>query len=52
MNVLVEFLVEIPVVLVDALYEYQCLDPISRRRSEARLFDPNWEYERHGLLGH
>jgi hypothetical protein len=37
---------------VDALYEYQCWDPIARRRSEARLFDPTWEYDRHGLLGH
>jgi hypothetical protein len=44
--------VELPLVHVDALYEYQCLDPIARRRSEARLFDPTWDYDRHGLLGH
>jgi hypothetical protein len=44
--------VEIPLVHVDALYEYQCLDPIARHRSEARLLDPTWEYDRHGLLGH
>jgi hypothetical protein len=45
-------IVEIPLIHVDALYEYQCWDPIARRRSEARLFDPTWEYDRHGLLGH
>jgi RNase H-like domain found in reverse transcriptase len=45
-------IVEIPLVHVDAIYEYTCLDPIARRRSEARLFDPNWEYYRHVLLGH
>jgi hypothetical protein len=34
--------VEILLIHVDALYEYQCLDPIARRRSAARLFDPTW----------
>jgi hypothetical protein len=34
-------MVEVPLVHVDALYEYQCLDPIARRCSEARLFYPN-----------
>jgi RNase H-like domain found in reverse transcriptase len=45
-------IVEIPLVHVDALYEYHCLDPIYLRCSAARLFDPTWEYDRHGLLGH
>jgi hypothetical protein len=26
--------------------------PISRHRSEARLFDMSWEYDCHGILGH
>jgi hypothetical protein len=41
-----DLIVEVPLVHVDALYEYQCLDPIARRHSEALLCD------RHGLLGH
>jgi hypothetical protein len=34
--------VEMPLIHVDAVYEYQCLDPIARLRSAARLFDPTW----------
>ena len=45
-------IMEIPLIDVEALFAYQCLDPTARRRSEARLFDPSWEYDRHGLLGH
>jgi hypothetical protein len=37
---------------VDTLFEYQCRDPIARHQSEARLFDPTWEYDNHGILGH
>jgi hypothetical protein len=37
---------------VDTLFEYQCRDPIARHRSEARLFDPTWEYDNYGILGH
>jgi hypothetical protein len=34
-------IVEVPLVHVESIYEYQCLDPIPRRRSEARLFTRN-----------
>jgi hypothetical protein len=44
-------IVEVPIVHIDTLFNYQCLDPTTRRRSAARLFDPTWEYDHHGLLG-
>jgi hypothetical protein len=42
----------IPPVHVDTLFEYQCRDLIAGHRGEALLFDPSWEYDNHGILGH
>jgi hypothetical protein len=41
---------EIPILHVDDLFEGQCLDQTARRKSEARLHDPTWDYDHNGIL--
>jgi hypothetical protein len=41
---------EIPILHMDDLFESQCLDPTARRNGAARVQDPTWDYDRHGIL--
>jgi hypothetical protein len=41
---------EIPILHMDDLFESQCLDPTARRNGAARVHDPTWDYDRHGIL--
>jgi hypothetical protein len=43
---------EIPIVHLDTLFDYQCLDPVARRRGQSLSVDPSWDYDRHGILRH
>jgi hypothetical protein len=42
----------IPIVHLDTLFDYQCLDPVACRRGQSLLVDPSWDYDRHGFLRH
>jgi RNase H-like domain found in reverse transcriptase/Reverse transcriptase (RNA-dependent DNA polymerase) len=41
---------EIPILHMDDLFESQCMDPTARRNGAARVHDPTWDYDRHGIL--
>jgi hypothetical protein len=41
---------EIPILNLEDLFESQCLDPKTRRNGAARVHDPTWDYDRHGIL--
>jgi hypothetical protein len=41
---------EIPILHMDDLFESHCLDPTARRNGAARVQDPTWDYDRHGIL--
>jgi hypothetical protein len=41
---------EIQTLYLEDRFESQCLDPTTRRNGTARIHDPTWDYERHGIL--
>jgi hypothetical protein len=41
---------EIALLHLDDLFEGQCLDQTARKKSEALVHDPTWEYDAHGIL--
>jgi Integrase zinc binding domain len=42
---------EIPILHLEDLFEsHSCLDPTTRRNGAARVHDPTWDYDRHGIL--
>jgi Integrase zinc binding domain len=41
---------EIQILHMNDLFESQCLDPTARRNDAARVHDPTWDYDRHGIL--
>jgi hypothetical protein len=41
---------EIPILHLEDLFESQCLAPTTRRNGAARVHDPTWDYDQHGIL--